>query len=147
MSGLRPTTPKLSSRPRPAQSATSSKLNPSHSTTHQTTKSPPLTTSHNVNAPAYPFLNHSPGHYLAPKEGSVKLKPKAAVTPEAKSRLMKTPLASVRRGMTSSDSSDSMGSWIPPTPVNGTMSGFGDLYDGEEEIGQTEAVMVSVRYV
>jgi hypothetical protein len=49
--------------------------------------------------------------------------------------------------MTSSDSSDSMGSWIPPTPVNGTMSGFGDLYDGEEEIGQTEAVMVSVRYV
>lgn len=76
----------------------------------------------------------------------MKLKPKAAVTPEAKSRLMKTPLASVRRGMTSSDSSDSMGSWIPPTPVNGATSGFGDLYDGEE-IGQTEAVMVSVRYV
>lgn len=75
----------------------------------------------------------------------MKLKPKATVTPEAKSRLMKTPLASVRRGMTTSDSSDSVGSWIPPTPVNGT-SGFGDLYE-EEEIGQTEAVMVSVRYV
>jgi hypothetical protein len=74
----------------------------------------------------------------------VKLKPKATVTPEAKSRLMKTPLASVRRGMTSSDSSDSMGSWIPPTP-GATMSGFGDIYDGEEEMGQTEAVMVSVR--
>ena len=145
MSGLRPTTPKLSSRPRPAQSATSSKLNPLN-TTHQTPKSPPLTTSHNANAPSYPFLNHSPAHYLAPKEGSLKLKPKATVTPEAKSRLMKTPLASVRRGMTSSDSSDSVGSWIPPTPA-AAMSGFSDLYDGEEEIGQTEAVMVSVRYV
>jgi len=48
--------------------------------------------------------------------------------------------------MTSSDSSDSVGSWIPPTPA-AAMSGFSDLYDGEEEIGQTEAVMVSVRYV
>jgi hypothetical protein len=50
--------------------------------------------------------------------------------------------------MTSSDSSDSMGGWIPPTPVQGgTMSGFGDLYGEEEANGQTEAVMVSVRYV
>ena len=48
--------------------------------------------------------------------------------------------------MTSSDSSDSVGSWIPPTPAP-AMSGFSDLYDGDEEIGQTEAVMVSVRYV
>jgi hypothetical protein len=61
--------------------------------------------------------------------------------------LMKTPLASVRRtapGMTSSDSSDSM-SWIPPTPINQGVSEFRDMYDGEEEVGQTEAVMVSVR--
>jgi hypothetical protein len=50
--------------------------------------------------------------------------------------------------MTSSDSSDSMGGWIPPTPVQGnTISGFGDLYGEEEANGQTEAVMVSVRYV
>ena len=77
------------------------------------------------------------------------MKIKASTTPEAKSRLMKTPLASVRRGMTPSDSSDSMGGWIPPTPVQGqgTMSGFGDLYGEEETNGQTEAVMVSVRYV
>lgn len=158
MSGLRPQTPKLSSRPRSTQPATGSKLNPSAHLS-QTPKSPPLTTSHNANISSqpttYPFLNHSPGHYLAPKETpgtGVKIKIKASTTPEAKTRLTKTPLGprprlgqDTMRGLTNSDSMDSMGSgWIAGSSHGGDL--YGDEVD-DGEIGPTETVMVSVRYV
>ena len=65
---------------------------------------------------------------------------------------MKTPLGprprlgqDAMRGMTGSDSMDSMGNgWIASSTVSADM--YGDEVD-DGEIGPTETVMVSVRYV
>lgn len=149
MSGLRPQTPKLSSRPRAhAPPSTSSKLNPSAASTSSQAypKSPPLTTSQNANSP-YPFLSHSPGHYLAPKESGFKLKIKASTTPEAKTRLMKTPLGPrPRAGTTEMTRGDSMDSWVGGNvTADYGMVGLEDEVEVDGEIGPTETVMVSVR--
>lgn len=81
----------------------------------------------------------------------MKIKIKASTTPEAKTRLMKTPLGpkyrmmgvSDARGITPSDSMDSVANgWIPGSAAVPDM--YGDE-ENDEEIGPSETVMVSVR--
>jgi hypothetical protein len=128
----------------------------------------PLTTDRNSNTPSpLSFLNDDPAssnHGILPREGAGKLKIKSATTPEAKSRLLtkalpKTPAQPPRyqqenghtsmststiklvtpRAMTPSESQESLTSaWVPQDRV--------EAMDAEEgPIGETEAVLVSVR--
>ena len=138
-------TPKMSSRPR--------QLRPTDA------KSPPLTTSLNANTLNYP----SPyDNGLLPKDGSLKLKVKSLVTPEARSRLAMKPLGarapapsssrlegpgaaarSMHRAITPSDSEGSIaGGWmhLPDRALE-----IESRSDGDEGTGQTEAVLVTVR--
>ncbi|KAK8858917.1 hypothetical protein IAR55_003148 [Kwoniella newhampshirensis] len=146
-------TPKMSSRPRtllPAKTPTG-------------LKSPPLTTSLNSNTPHEPSSLSS---MLAPKEGSVKLKIKSATTPEAKSRVLVKPLgarspappvpplptttpsskyiarAPFTPGLNISGLSDE---WMS-APVEVLETDLGSAFEEyDHELGQTEAVLVSVR--
>nr|XP_031858541.1 uncharacterized protein CI109_006064 [Kwoniella shandongensis]KAA5525613.1 hypothetical protein CI109_006064 [Kwoniella shandongensis] len=132
-------------------------------------KSPPLTTSHNSNTPHEPS---SLGSMLAPKEGggSVKLKIKSATTPEAKSRVLVKPLGArspapppvpplptstpgskrvapspftAARGLNINGLSDEWMSAPIDTVGNNELDSAFEEYD--HELGQTEAVLVSVR--
>ncbi|RSH90768.1 Kinesin-like protein kip2 [Saitozyma podzolica] len=100
----------------------------------------PLTTDRNSNTPSpFSFLNDDPAssnHGILPREGGGKLKIKSATTPEAKSRLLakalpKTPAQPPRQESLTS-------AWVPQDRV--------EAMDAEEgPIGETEAVLVSVR--
>ncbi|WVF69082.1 hypothetical protein IAT40_003856 [Kwoniella sp. CBS 6097] len=131
-------------------------------------KSPPLTTSHNLNTPHHPHdASSSLSSVLSPKEGggSVKIKVKSAITPESKSRLLIKPMGA--RAQTSSvpplpNYTPSMklvsNSRRPITPdqmrladegwmsaVPGEEGFVAGLDDYEENTAETEAVLVSVR--
>ena len=118
-------------------------------------RSPPLTTSLNSNAPQYPSQHK---HLLSTKETNLRLKIKSALTPDARTRLtvkpvgaraaapnsrLEAPAPAVRamdRAITPSDSEGS----LAETLVTASRGGLGD---GVEELGETEAVLVTVRYV
>lgn len=117
---------------------------------------------------SYPFLADSPSHFLQPKDGAVKLKVKSGVTPEARSRVgaglgglrpvtprpVKRVLATpgldaqtpntglgrsrLGRGMTPSSSEESMSMMLGSRSITETE-------DVEEALGESEAVLVTVR--
>ncbi|WVQ96601.1 hypothetical protein IAU59_003706 [Kwoniella sp. CBS 9459] len=129
-------------------------------------KSPPLTTSHNLNTPHYPHPHESSlSNVLSPKEGggSVKLKVKSAITPESKSRLLLKPLGARaqtppvpslpnhtpsiklvnRRPITPDQMRLADEGWMSAVPgEEGFVAGLDDY---EEDAAETEAVLVSVR--
>ncbi|WWC88295.1 uncharacterized protein L201_003203 [Kwoniella dendrophila CBS 6074] len=151
-------TPKLSSRSTPLVPKT-----PSHM------KSPPLTTSHNGNTPHH--TSGSISHVLSPKEGggSTRLKIKSATTPEAKSRLLVKPIpAGVKAQMQRNSNNELLATpsvrlvnraktpnYEPTLADEGWMSADShqvnsnptmmDFDDYENEMAETEAVLVSVR--
>ncbi|WVW85104.1 hypothetical protein I302_107141 [Kwoniella bestiolae CBS 10118] len=143
-------TPKISSRFAPKT--------PSHM------KSPPLTTSHNGNTPHHP---EPLSQVLSPKEGasgSTRLKIKSATTPEAKSRLLVKPIGA--RAQTPHRANDLLSTpsvrlvnrsntpnYEPTLADEGWMSadthpvegGMVDFEEYDNELAETEAVLVSVR--
>ena len=134
--------PKMSSRPRQFRPIDA--------------RSPPLTTSPDLNTPQYTSQHES---LLPSTDGShLKLKIKSATTPEARSRLNVKPLVSrllpisshsasraLHRAITPSDSEGSLVDTIVAPPSFTTRI---DSYDHlEEHTGETETVLVTVRLV
>ncbi|OCF39719.1 centromeric protein E [Kwoniella heveanensis CBS 569] len=127
-------------------------------------KSPPLTTSNNLNTPHHPHES-SLSSVLSPKEGggSVKIKVKSAITPESKSRLLIKPMGARaqtpsvpplpnhtpsiklvnRRPFTPDQMKLADEGWMSAEPgEEGFVAGLDDY---EEDTAETEAVLVSVR--
>jgi len=147
-------TSKMSSRPGPKSQLSKLQPNPALA------RSPPLTTSVNANTPHYPssYNYDNPSSFLSPKDGggSIKLKIKSSTTPEARSRLGIKPITtriaavasrSLHRAITPSDSEGSLAdAWLGSNPAH-LVQEVGLDFEDEEEQGETEAVLVTVRYV
>lgn len=146
------TRPKLTPRPAPS------------------TPGGPLRNSQTPNI-SYPFLADSPSHFLAPKDGATKLKVRAGISPEARSSRIGAPMGGLRpvtprpikrtiptssmqtpgtevrvksrMGMVTSGSDDSLKGFM----VGGNDVGLDDKEIEEEVLGESEAVLVTVRYV
>ncbi|WWC62984.1 uncharacterized protein I303_105582 [Kwoniella dejecticola CBS 10117] len=124
-------------------------------------KSPPLTTSHNGNMPHHP---EGISHVLSPKEGgSVRLKIKSATTPEAKSRVLVKPIGARAQTPRSNDLLQTPSVRLVSRPVtpnheptladdvwmsadtHAQQTPMMDFEEYEDEMAETEAVLVSVR--
>jgi hypothetical protein len=153
----------MATRPKPAPRAVQTPSTPGG----------PLRSSQTPNL-AYPFLADSPSHFLAPKDGAVKLKVKAGISPEARSRIGVTPSglrpvtprpikrvappvsvparSRMERGMTPSGSDDSLKAYArveEPQYMGREEVGHDAqvMAEDEDALGESEAVLVTVRCV